>query len=126
MAQLVYGVMKKMSASHKSGIGGVVTVGPISKTANSAKEIKQLAYEKFSYICRPFRKKFDKIQKVELVYPDGALVDNLPDGSQLFTLKGYTDFVDPMKRYDRLRLYLCDASELSLCLREYLMAPKTH
>jgi hypothetical protein len=109
VGEMVDGVFRKLSSGNKSGIGGLVNTGPVSSTSNNAAEIRKLAFEKFSYLCTPFRNKFQTVEQVELVYPDGTVVNNLPDGKQEFSLNGYRDFVDATLRFDRLRLYLCKA-----------------
>jgi len=47
-----------------------------------------------------------------LVYTDSSIVDNLPDGFAKFTIKGYRDYLDPIKKYERLRLYLVDTGNI--------------
>jgi len=36
----------------------------------------------------------------------------LPDKSEEFSIVGYRNYLDPQKRFDRLRLYLCDKGKL--------------
>jgi hypothetical protein len=46
------------------------------------------------------------------LYPDGKKVHYLPDGKEEFSINGYRNFLDPKKRFDRLRLYLCEIGNL--------------
>jgi len=57
---------------------------------------------------RDVRKRLKTAEQMTLVYPDGTKVISLPDGSDEFSIKGYRDFLDPNKKYDRLRLYLVE------------------
>lgn len=83
-------------------------MGPFSKSEKTAEAIKKAAFDKFRCVNRMFRQKYSKADRFFLVYGDGSVVDKLPDKSQDFTIEGYRNFLDPHKRLDRLRLFLCE------------------
>lgn len=99
----------RISATSLSSCGGLVVVGPFSTTSNTAEEIRLAAFEKFSQQNRIFRKKYKSSDQVYLLFPDGSRVEGLPNKKDgMFSIIAYRNFVDPTKRFDRLRLYLCD------------------
>jgi len=81
-------------------------------TEHTAEAIKDAACEKFRCVNRLFRKKYKNNDELCLVYSDGTVVDKLPDKSETFTLQGYRNFIDPKKRFDRLRLFLCEKGNI--------------
>ena len=93
------------------GLGGLVVVGPFSKTGNTNQEIKKAAFTKFCHQSRSFREKYKSSDQFVLLYPDGSLTQYLPDKSEEFSILRYRNFLDPRKRFDRLRLYLCEKSK---------------
>ncbi|XP_069110000.1 uncharacterized protein, partial [Argopecten irradians] len=101
------GRFSKISVVSLSGLGGNVVVGPFSKSGNTSDLIKKAAFEKFRCVNRIFRSKYSKLESVCLVYGDGSEVVKLPDNSADFSIEGYRNFIDPRKRFDRLRLFLC-------------------
>ncbi|XP_069126951.1 uncharacterized protein [Argopecten irradians] len=104
------GTFSKISATSLSGCGGIVVVGPFNKTGDTSEEIKTAAFDKFRQQNRYFRNKYKKVTQFHLVYPDGSVVKQLPDNSAAFSILAYRNYVDPQKRFDRLRLYLCEKS----------------
>lgn len=108
------GHFSRISTTNLSGTGGTVVVGPFIKKTNTAEKIRNAAFLKFTQQNKGFARKYKYEEKFHLVYPDGSIVENLPDGSAELSLEGYRNFVDPQKRYDRLRLYLCEKSRLAL------------
>lgn len=108
------GLFSRISTTNLSGTGGTVVVGPFNKKTNTAEEIRNAAFLKFTQQNKVFARKYKYEEKIHLVYPDGSVVENIPDGSAEFSLEGYRNFVDPQKRFDRLRLYLCKKSRLAL------------
>ncbi|KAK3107016.1 hypothetical protein FSP39_005117 [Pinctada imbricata] len=101
------GKFSRISCTSLSLGGGIVVVGPFAKTGNTSDDIRKAAYKKFCQQNRNFKQLFKSHKKLYLVYPDGTLVEKLPDGKEVFSILGYRDFLDPKKRFDRLRLYLC-------------------
>lgn len=91
-----------------SGCGGLVVVGPFTKTGNTSEQIKNAAFEKLSQQNRSFRQKYKSSDQFYLLYQDGTKVTSLPDNSDEFSIQGYRDFIDASKRFDRLRFYLCE------------------
>jgi hypothetical protein len=90
------------------GYGGFVSVGPFLKTENTSEEIKTAAFTKFSQVSQQFRQKYKSKDDFYLTYPDGSMVNLLPDKSDTFSIIGYRNFLDPTRRFDRLRLFLCE------------------
>lgn len=101
----------KITSLSLTGCGGLVSVGPFPKTSNVSKEIRDAAFEKFAAQNRTFREKHRSANNFVLVYPDGSLVDKLPGSQEDFSLIGYRNSIDPHKRFDRLRLYICRKSK---------------
>ncbi|XP_062589045.1 uncharacterized protein LOC134250694, partial [Saccostrea cucullata] len=106
--QFKSGKFTRISANSLSLQGGIVLVGPFNTEGNTTEEIKKAAFEKFSMQNRPFKQKFKSHTQFVLVYPDGKKVDMLPDGKEEFSILKYRNFLDPKKRFDRLRLYICN------------------
>ncbi|XP_061191786.1 uncharacterized protein LOC133200045 [Saccostrea echinata] len=106
--QFKLGKFTRISANSLSLQGGIVLVGPFNTEGNTTEEIKKAAFEKFSMQNRLFKQKFESHTQFVLVYPDGKKVDMLPDGKEEFSILKYRNFLDPKKRFDRLRLYICN------------------
>jgi len=81
----------------------------ISKTSNAA-TVLSAAVAKFA----AHDWKFDASQPWTLRYPDGTLVQQLPEGNGVFRLDEYKQQV--MKEYGRITLYISADGELDLCL----------
>ena len=93
--------MVKLRANSTRGAGGMVSVGPFHKLNATSHDLLTAAILKFKQDdCR-----FDDKCHYQLTYPDGRIVDELPDGSGPFNIEGYKTFKG--QNYDRLRLYLC-------------------
>ncbi|XP_069111435.1 uncharacterized protein [Argopecten irradians] len=101
------GKFSRISEANLSICGGIVVIGPFMKTENTALNIRDEAFKKFSTQNKLFQRRYKRSDEFFLLYPDGSKVKKLPDNSSNFTLKGYRDYLDPKRRYDRLRLYLC-------------------
>ncbi|XP_033758492.1 uncharacterized protein LOC117340824 [Pecten maximus] len=109
------GRFTRISATSLSSCGGLVVVGPFSTTTNTSEEIRLAAYEKFCRQNRMFRKKYKSSDQLYLLFPDGSRVEGLPNRKDAnFSIIEYRNFVDPTKRFDRLRLYLCDKVNFEL------------
>ncbi|XP_033747514.1 uncharacterized protein LOC117332638 [Pecten maximus] len=106
------GRFTRISATSLSSCGGLVVVGPFSTTTNTSEEIRLAAYEKFCRQNRMFRKKYKSSDQLYLLFPDGSRVEGLPNRKDANI--EYRNFVDPTKRFDRLRLYLCDKVNFEL------------
>ena len=74
------GLFARISSTNLSGTGGTVVVGPFSKKTATAEEIRNAAFLKFTQQNKGFARKYKYQEKFYLVYPDGSIVENLPDG----------------------------------------------
>ncbi|XP_069109861.1 uncharacterized protein [Argopecten irradians] len=106
--QFKAGRFTKITSSNLSGCGGIVVVGPCEKSGNTSEELKNLAFMKFQQLNSSFRRKYKNSKQFMLLYPDGSPVGKLPDNSEEFSIEGYRNLLDPTKRFDRLRLYICE------------------
>lgn len=79
-------------------------MGPLHIADATADDIKEAAFKKIKIQNVNFQKLYKKS-----VYPDERLATTLPDSSEKFSIDGYRSILDPKKKYDRLRLYLCIA-----------------
>ncbi|XP_033761559.1 uncharacterized protein LOC117343326 [Pecten maximus] len=104
------GTFKKLTGNSQGG--GLIVVGPFDKDADCVTEIRDEAFRKFQSLHREFRKQYHTAHDMTLVYPDGSKVCGLPDGSADFSIKGYRDYLDPHKKYDRLRFFLVPTVEI--------------
>lgn len=91
----------------------MVIVGPFPKEGNVSDDIKKAAFEKFSDQNRVFKPKYNSNELFHLLYPDGSIVNKIPGSDEPFSIKGYRDSIDPQRRFDRLRLFLCTKGKIN-------------
>lgn len=99
------GLLSRISTTNLSGTGGTVVVGPFNKKTNTAEEIRNAAFLKFTQQNKVFARKNKYEEKFHLVYPDGSIVENIPenipDGSAEFSFSYKRDSIGCVYIYAR-------------------------